>query len=165
MFRRLFSKSRRPSARPPRGYLMLEQLMAGGILAATAAVAAGTIANARVEISRSGQRATASSLAAAKAAELAADEHIVNTGGVTITANGVTYTNMNLDSLSAFPADFEMWFKVENSGIHTNSTPNLASSDELHEATVVVRYRDVETAAHPDGLRYIVYKRYKRKQF
>lgn len=114
--------------RKPRGYLLLEQLMAGGILAATIATTYGVISQARGNIIRSSKRQLAVSVAKAQVEQLAAAPHVV--------AASTAFTVPGEPNISGT-------YEVVRSNLELSSTPNLRDADALHEIVVTVTYPDI----------------------
>lgn len=126
----------------PRGYIMLEAVISGGLLAVALGTTMSLIAAYRVEVTMAARRAEASSLAMAVADELMARTH--TTGS---------------QALAPVPghAGFRSGFTIANAGLAASSTPPLAALDGLHKITVTVEYPSSR------GPQTLVYERLKRK--
>lgn len=126
---------------PSRGYILLETMVAGGIVAIGLATTVTMIASSRVEATMAARRAEASSMALG-----IADQLMTQSGDAT-------------QALTAVPnhTGFRAGFTVANSTLRTQSTPALASDDAVKSITVTVEY---PTSSGP---KTFVYQRLRRK--
>ena len=123
-----------------RGYIMLEALISGALLAVVLGTTLSLIASYRVEVTMAARRAEASSLAMATADELMARPH--TTGSQALTA------------VSNHPG-FRVAWTIANAS--TSSTPALPSANSLHRITVTVEYPSSQ------GPQTMIIERLKRK--
>ena len=139
---------RRKRGRKKRGYMLLEQLMAGGLLAATIATTYGVINQARNNIIRSSKRQRAIAVAKAQVEQLMAADHVI-----------VGSTEFEVPNDAAITGRYE----VILSNVHNNANEDvgglrLLDPDQLHEIIVQVRYPDIngeETS--------LTFRRYRRR--
>ena len=125
-----------------RGYILLETLIAGGIVSIALATSVTMIASSRFETSMAAKRSEASSLALGIADRL------------------MTGTTVDAQALSAVPnhSGFRAGFDVvEAPGVRTASVPALAADDSLNLITVTVEY---PTSRGPETF---VYQRLRRR--
>ena len=134
--------------RKKRGYMLLEQLMAGGLLAATIATTYGVINQARNNIIRSSKRQRAIAVAKAQVEQLMAADHVI-----------ASPTNFTVPYDRAITGTYE----IVLSNVHNNVNAGagglpLTDPDQLHEIIVQVRYPDIngeETS--------LTFRRYRRR--
>ena len=112
--------------RAPAGYLLLEALIAGAVLAVALSAAVSFIANSRFETTMSARIGEASGLAEQKVAELLAGPQ------VTVALTGPV-------SFVDHPG-FEVSWEVRQSGLESKSIPVLIDADALHELVVQISY-------------------------
>ena len=138
----LNAAKRRRAGKRLRGFMLLEQLMAAGVLAATIATTYGVINQARSNIVRASKRQIAISVAKAQAEQLASAPHV-------------------LEALTSFTVPGELTitgtYEVVASGVWSDSTPALTSADMLHEIRVTVTYPNMNGV--PTALNYRQYRR------
>lgn len=123
-----------------RGYIMLEALISGALLAVVLGTTLSLIASYRVEVTMAARRAEASALAMATADELMARPH--GTGMQALT------------SVSTHPG-FRVGWSIGTTA--TSSTPPLPGGNALHLIRVTVEY---PTSQGPQSM---VIERLKRK--
>jgi hypothetical protein len=107
-----------------RGYIMLESLVAGGIVSVALATSITLVASARFETSMAARRAEASQIALATA-----DALMSQSSAATQTATAVP----------GHPG-LSVAFTVAAASLAGNSTPALESNNRLHQITVTVTY-------------------------
>ncbi len=123
-----------------RGYIMLEALVSGALLAVVLGTTLSLIGSYRVEVTMAARRAEASSLAMATADELMARPH--------------TTGSQALASVANHPG-FRVGWTIANAA--TTSTPPLPSASALHRISVTVEYPTSQ------GPQTMVIERLKRK--
>jgi prepilin-type N-terminal cleavage/methylation domain-containing protein len=127
---RVPSQRRRAQARGPRGYLLIEVMVSGAILAVILSATIGLVASSRAEITRASHRAKASSLAEQAIGQLLSEWPHTTTaacpGGITL------------------PPGYSMTCNVTQSGLDGSSTPALFDADHLHNVTVTVTYPNID---------------------
>ncbi|MFH1810948.1 MAG: hypothetical protein ABIJ09_19560 [Pseudomonadota bacterium] len=124
MVRRARTRRGRPGR--ARGYLLIEAMISTGIMAVVLASTMQLMANARFRLGKARNPEVASAVALSLAEELAGNPHVTVAATAWAPVPGKT--------------GFEWKWSETTSGLHTASTPNLASSDTLHEIRVWVRY-------------------------
>lgn len=108
-----------------RGYVLLEALISGALLAVVLSTTLSLVAAYRVEVTMAARRAEASALAMGVADELMARPHTTGIQG-----------------LSAVPGHpgFRSAWAIANAGLQMSSTPPLPSINAVHKITVTVEY-------------------------
>ena len=133
-----------PPQRPARGYLLMECMIAGAILAIALGTVIGQLAEARVEISHAADRDVAVGLANAKLSSLEADS------SRTAVTQAATTTG-----LGAYPGYSWSWSLQNADSVETATSCNgTALSTDLHEFIVTVYFpaRQGSSADMEDGL-------------
>ena len=124
------------------GYVMLEAMVSGALLAIALGTAMSFVGHFRVETTMASRKAEASTIASGVADELVARPFGIASQGFVAVAGH---------------AGFQDSWDISQSGLQGNSTPALLGPDELHIITVNVKY-PTQT-----GTATLTYQRLKRR--
>lgn len=111
----------------PRGYLLIEAMVAGALLATLLGAAFAYIADGRAQVNEAANRAIAVSLAQDKVDELMAD------------GSRATVEEASETPVPGYP-QFKRTWEVTSASIWDQSAPPLPNSNALHEIRVTVSY-------------------------
>lgn len=139
--------------RAPRGYLLIEVMLSGAILALILATTLSIVADARVQTTKANNRAIASDIGQYYLHLMASCNHH-NGGNCPITSACPTPAH---PVIAANKPGFAVTCDVANSGLEGASTPNLFNAAHLQQVEIVVTYPDYND--NPDDLTYKTYRR------
>jgi prepilin-type N-terminal cleavage/methylation domain-containing protein len=153
---RTTTRRRRPVR--ARGYLLIEVMASGALLALILGTTLTVVASSRVQISRSANRAVATDIGQYYMNLMrSCNDHADTTNCGTGAMGAGTCPAPAHPVIAAAKPGFSVQCEVAQSGLHTQSTPNLFSNTHLYVIRVEVTYVDMNNTS-----KTLQYERYRR---